>query len=163
MKHLQNPKSTYIRMYTHLPITVTMLKCFSDLPTVTNISNTSRICPTYFDISWDAPSITCGDASYNVLVSQSQIEGEAVEVSNVTVLNNSYSVTGLNNALRNVTITVTAIDRVGQRNGSMFSVQLPESLGKCCTYKCNIRYLFISFYSYDSTLKSLDCLSSIKF
>ena len=133
-------------MYTHLPITVTMLKCFSDLPTVTNIRSVSRICPTYFDISWDAPSITCGDVSYNVLVSQSQIEGKAVEVSNVTGLNNSFlSVTGLNNNLPNVTITVTAIDRGGQRNGSMFSVQLPRSLGKSCTYKCNIRYLFYKF------------------
>ena len=89
-----------------------------------------------------------------MLVSQSQIErGEPVEVLNVTGLNNSFlNVTGLNNSLRNVTITVTAIDRGGQRNGSMFSVQLPRLLGKCCTYKCNIRYLFISFYSYDSLL-----------
>ena len=130
-----------MRMYTHLPITVTMyklIKCFSDLPSVTNITIVSRICPTHFNISWDAPnSITCGDVYYEVLVSQSQIEGDAV----VTTVDSFLSVTGLSNSLPDVTITVTAINRAGRGDGEMFPVELPESLGKCYTYKCNIRYL----------------------
>ena len=131
-------------MYTHLPITVTMhklIKCFSDLPTVTNIRNVSRICPTYFDISWDALSITCGDVSYNVSVSPPPIEGDAV----VSTVDSFLNVTGLNNSLPDVLITVTAINRAGRGDGRMFPVQLPKSLGKSCTYKCNIRYLFYKF------------------
>ena len=100
---------------------------FADLPTVTNIRNTSRICVTYFNISWDAPSITCGDVYYEVLISQPPIEGDAV----VTTVGSFLSVTGLNNSLPDVTITVTAINRVGRGDGRMFPVQLPRSLGKC--------------------------------
>ena len=119
--------SSYNSFYTYMSNT------FTDLSTVTNIRNTSTICVTYFDISWDAPSITCGDVYYEVLISQSQIEGEAVEVLNVTGLNNSFlSVIGLDNNLPDVTITVTAIDRVGRRNGSMYSVQFQRSLGMYC-------------------------------
>ena len=101
-----------MRMYTHLPITVTMhklIKCFSDLSTVANIRNTSRICVTYFNISWDAPSITCGDVYYEVSISPPPIEGDAV----VTTVDSFLSVTGLSNSLPDVTITVTAINRAG--------------------------------------------------
>ena len=106
-----------------------MSNTFTDLPTVTNIRNTSRICVTYFNISWDAPSITCGDVYYEVSISPPPIEGDAV----VTTVDRFLSVTGLNNSLPDVTITVTAIDRVGQRNGITLLVQLPRSLRKCCT------------------------------
>ena len=105
-----------------------MSNTFTDLPTVTNIRNTSRICVTNFNISWDAPSITCGDVNYEVSISPPPIEGDAV----TTTADSFLSVTGLNNSLPDVAITVTAIDRVGQRDGRMFLVQLPKSLGKCC-------------------------------
>ena len=100
----------------------------TDLPTVTNIRNTSRVCVTSLNISWDASSIICGDVYYEVSISPPPIEGDAV----VTTVDSFLSVTGLNNSLPNVTITVTAIDRVGQRDGGMFLVQLPKSLGECC-------------------------------
>ena len=103
----------------------------TDLPTVSNIRNTSRICVTYFNISWDAPSITCGDVYYDVLISQPPIEGGTVAIT----VGSFLSVTGLNNSLPDVTIIVTAIDRVGQRHGKMFPVQLPRSLGKSCMYR----------------------------
>ena len=64
-------------------------------------------------------------------ISPPPIEGDAVEVLNVT--DRFLSVTGLNNSLPDVIITVTAIDRVGQRNGSIFLIQPPRLLGKCCT------------------------------
>ena len=40
-----------------------------------------------------------------------------------------YSVTGLNNNLSNVTITVTVGDRGGQGNDSTFYVKLPKPRG----------------------------------
>ena len=107
-----------------------MSNTFTDLPTVSNIRSTSRICVTYFNITWDAPSITCGDVYYEVSISPPPIEGDAV----VTTVDRFLSVTGLNNSLPDVTITVTAIDRVGRGDGGIFTVQLPRSLGKCCTY-----------------------------
>ena len=106
-----------------------MSNIFTDLPTVTNIRSVSTICVTYFDISWDAPSITCGDVYYEVLIYPPPIEGDAV----VTTVDSFLSVTGLNNSLPDVTITVTVINRAGRGDGTMFPVQLPESLGKCCT------------------------------
>ena len=106
-----------------------MSNAFTDLPTVTNIRNTSRICVTYFNISWDAPdSITCGDVYYEVLISPPPIEGDAV----VTTVDSFLSITGLNNSLPDVTITVTAVNRAGRGDDRMFPVQLPRSLGKCC-------------------------------
>ena len=104
-----------------------MSNTFTDLPTVSNI-RISKICLTYFNISWDAPSITCGDVSYEVLISQPLIEGGTVAIT----VDSFLSVTGLNNSLPDVTITVTAINRAGQGDGRMYSVQLPKSLGKCC-------------------------------
>ena len=105
-----------------------MSNTFTDLPTVTNIRNTSRICVTSLNILWDAPSITCGDIYYEVSISPPPIEGDSV----VTTVDSFLSITGLNNSLPDVTITVTAIDRVGQRDGRLLPVQLPKSLGKCC-------------------------------
>ena len=105
---------------------------FTDLPTVANIRNVSRICVTSLNISWDTPnSITCGDMSYEVLVSPPPIEGDAV----TTTVDTSLSVIGLNNSLPDVTITVTASNRAGQGDGMMFFVELPRSVGKCCTYE----------------------------
>ena len=118
----------YVIMYMHMKYHTYISNTFTDLPTVTNIRNTSRICVTYFNISWDAPSITCGDVYYEVSISQPPIEGDAV----VTTVDSFLSVTGLNNSLPDVTITVTAINRAGQGDGRMFPVQLPKSLGKCC-------------------------------
>ena len=103
---------------------------FIGIPTVTNIRSVSRVCVTYFDISWDAfNSITCGDVYYEVSISPPPIKGDAV----VTTVDSFLSVTRLNNSLPNVTITVTAINRAGRGDGKMFLVQLPRSLGKYCT------------------------------
>ena len=92
----------------------------------------SRICVTSFNISWDASnSITCGDVSYEVSISPPPIEGNAT----ATTVDRFYSVTGLNNSLPNVTITVTASNRAGQGDNMTFPVQLPKPLGKCYMYK----------------------------
>ena len=122
---------TYIHIayYTFVSAYVTY-SIFIDLPTANNIRSISTICVTYFDISWDAPSITCGDVYYEVSISPPPIEGDAV----VTTVDRFLSVTGLNNSLPDVTITVTAINRAGRGDGRMLPVQLPRSLGKCCIY-----------------------------
>ena len=101
-----------------------MCNKFTDLPTVINIRHISTICVTSFNISWDAPSITCGDVSYEVLVSQDLSERDP----KLTV-DRFYHVTELNNSLP-VEITVTATDRVEQRNGSITVLQLRVSEGK---------------------------------
>ena len=104
---------------------------FTDLSTATNIRNVSRICVTSFNISWDASnSITCGDVSYEVSISPPPIEGNAV----TTTVDRFYSVTGLNNSLPNVTVTVTARNRAGQGEAVIHHVQLPKPLGKCCMH-----------------------------
>ena len=108
-----------------------MSTAFIDLPTVTNIRNTSRICVTSLNITWDAPSITCGDLYYEVSISLPPIEGDTV----VTTVDRFLSVTGLNINLTDVTITVTAVDRVGRGEGGIFLAQLPRPLGKYCTYR----------------------------
>ena len=65
----------------------------------------SEISVTSFNISWDASNnITCGDVSYEVSISPLPIEEDAV----TTTDNMFYNVTGLNNSLPNVTVTVTA-------------------------------------------------------
>ena len=111
-----------------LQIHIYISNTFTDLPTVNNIRNTSRICVTSFNISWDPPnSITCGDVAYEVSISPSPIVGDAV----TTTVNTFLNITRLNNSLPDVTITVTASNRAGQGDGRMFSVQLPGSLGKC--------------------------------
>ena len=113
---------------------------FTDIPAVSNIRNTSRICITYFNISWDAPSITCGDVYYDVLISQPPIEGGTVAIT----VDSFLSVTELNNSLCNVTIIVTAVTRAGQGGGRTFLVQLPKSLGKwcICKYQCACMILY---------------------
>ena len=117
----------YISIYSSYYVYVS--NAFTDLPAVTNIRNTSRICVTSLNISWDAPnSIACGDVYYEVSISPPPIEGDAV----VATVDNFLSVTGLNNSLPDVTITVTAINRAGRGDGSMYSVLLPKSLGKYC-------------------------------
>ena len=104
---------------------------FTDLPTATNIRNVSRICVTSFNISWDASnSITCGDVSYEVSISPPPIEGNAV----TTTVDRFYSVTGLNNSLPNVTVTVTARNRAGQGEVMTHHVQLPKPLSECYVY-----------------------------
>ena len=100
---------------------------FTDFPTVA-IRNDSRICLTSFNVSWN--SITCEDISYEVSISPPPIEGNAV----TTTVNRFFSVTGLNNTLRNVTVTVTARIRATSLLAprvvnSTFSVELPKPLG----------------------------------
>ena len=98
----------------------------ADLPTVTNIRNVSEICVTSFNISWDiSTSMTCGDITYEVSISPPPVEGNAI----ATTDNMFYSVTGLNNNLPNVTITVTVGDRGGQGNDNTFFVKLPKPRG----------------------------------
>ena len=109
----------------------------ADLPTVTNIRNVSEICVTSFNISWNiSNSMTCGDVSYEVSISPPPVKGNAI----ATTDNMFYSVTGLNNSLPNVTITVTISNREGQENNKTFFVKLPKSIGMyisvcaVCTY-----------------------------
>ena len=93
---------------------------------VTDITNSSRICLTSFNISWNISntSIICGDVSSNVSIFQPSIEG------NVTTTNDTFfNVTGLNNTLRNVIVNVTAKNSAGQGNISTFSRELPKSQG----------------------------------
>ena len=113
----------------------------------------SEICVTSFNISWDiSNSITCGDVSYHsyeVSVSPPPIEGDAV----TTTDNMFYNVTGLNNSLPNVTITVTARNRAGQGNNRTVFVKLPKPLGmdgqnNYHFYVHNCSYLLINAYIY---------------
>ena len=70
-----------------------------------NFRPVSEICVTSFSISWEISNdIRCGDISYEVSISPPPIEGDAV----TTTENTFYNVTGLNNSLPNVTITVNA-------------------------------------------------------
>ena len=110
----------------------------TDLPTATNIRNLST-CLTSLNISWDASnSITCGGVSYEVSISPPSIEGNAV----TTTVDRFYSVTGLNNSLPNVTVTVTARNRAGQGGVMMYHVQLPKPLGKCYMHNCTSKIFF---------------------
>ena len=103
---------------------------FTDIPSPIDLRNISRICVTYFNISWNASNrITCGDLSYNMSVFQSSI-GQSME--QFTRVGDTFysSVTGLNNSDPDVMVTVTASNKAGQASMSI-SVRLPESLGKC--------------------------------
>ena len=107
-----------------------MSNIFIDLPTVANIRNVST-CVTSLNISWDPPNgTTCGNVSYDVSISQPPNAVIAMYTANTFL-----SITGLNNSLPDVIITVTASNRAGQGDDMMFSVQLPRSVGKCCTYE----------------------------
>ena len=70
--------------------------------------------------------ITCGDVSYDFSISPPPIEGDGV----TTIDNMFYNVTGLNNSLPNVTITVTAKNRAGRGNNRTVFIELPKPLGK---------------------------------
>ena len=61
-----------------------------------------------------------------MLISPPPIEGDAI----ITTIDTFLSITGLNNSLPDVVITVTASNRAGQGEGRMLSVQLPRSMGK---------------------------------
>ena len=97
----------------------------ADLPTVTNIRTVSEICVTSFNISWDLSYSTCEDVTYELSISPPPVEGNAI----ATTDNMFYSVTGLNNSLPNVTITVTVSNREGQANNRAFFVKLPKPKG----------------------------------
>ena len=115
-----------------------------DLPSPVDLRTVSRICVTFFNISWSASNrITCGAVSYEVFGSQPQIEGR---MENITRVDDTFyfSVTGLNNSDPDVTIIVTASNRAGQGNTSV-PVRLPESLGKC--YVCNVTIVPITLIS----------------
>ena len=107
-----------------------MSNTFTDLPAPVDLRTVSRICVTYFNISWNASNrITCGDVSYEVSVFQSSIEQSMEEITRVGDTFYS-SITGLNNSDPDVMVTVTASNRAGQGNMSI-PVRLPPSLGKC--------------------------------
>ena len=102
---------------------------FTDLPLPVDLRTVSRICVTYFNISWNASNrITCGDVSYEMSVFQSSIEQSMEEITRVGDVF-YFSVTGLNNSDPDVMVTVTASNRAGQGNMSI-TVRLPPSLGK---------------------------------
>ena len=106
---------------------------FTDLPSPIDLRTVSRICVTFFNISWNASNRTkCGDVSYEVFGSQPQIKGR---MENITRVDDTFyfSVTGLNNSDPNVTITVTASNRAGQGNMSI-NISLLESMSKCYVY-----------------------------
>ena len=65
-------------------------------------------------------------------ISPPPIEGNAV----TTTVDRFYSVTGLNNSLPDVTVTVTARNRAGQGNVTLNHVQLPEPQDKCYMHNC---------------------------
>ena len=69
-----------------------------DLPSPVDLRTVSRICATFFNISWNASNrITCGVVSYEVFGSQPQIKGR---MRNITRVDDTFyfSVTGLNNS-----------------------------------------------------------------
>ena len=109
---------------------------FTDVPTATNIRTVSEICVTSFNVSWDISNSTCGDVSYEVSISPPPVEGNAI----ATTDNMFYSVTGLNNSLPNVTITVTASSRGGQGDNRTFFIELPNPRG---TYVCVRTYTYV--------------------
>ena len=117
-------------------------KFFIDLPTVISIRNVSEICVASFNISWNiSTSMTCGVVSYEVSISPPPVEGNAI----ATTDNMFYSVTGLNNSLPNVTITVTVSNREGQENNRTFFVELPNPRG---TYLCKCMLVHIHTHTH---------------
>ena len=65
-------------------------------------------------------------------ISPPPIEGNAV----TTTVDRFYSVTGLNNSLPNVNVTVTARNRAGQGNSTVYHQMIPMSGGKCSLHNC---------------------------
>ena len=89
--------------------------------------NESRICVTYFNISWDVfTNIECGNVSYEVSISPPPIDGDAV----MNTTDRFFSVIGLNNSVLDIAINVTASNRAGKGNATAFYTQLPTPLGK---------------------------------
>ena len=82
------------------------------------------------NITWDTPSITCGVVSYEMLVSQSSSEVNDKFFSGSELDDRSVEVTGLDNSLHDVTVTVTAIDIVGRRSDNTRVLQLRMSESK---------------------------------
>ena len=126
-------------------MTTVYIFTFTDIPSPVGLRNVSRICVTFFNISWNASNRTkCGDVSYNVSVFQSSIKQSMEQITRVDDTF-YFSVTGLNNSDPNVAITVTASNRAGQGNMSI-SIRLPESMSKCYVYvwwtqnKVNVTY-----------------------
>ena len=117
-------------MYTYVNLRSFYIRTITDLPSPNGLRNVSRICVTFFNISWNASNrITCGDVSYNMAVFQSSIEQSMEEITRVGDTFCS-TITGLNNSDPDVMVTVTASNRAGQGNMSI-PVRLPPSLGKC--------------------------------
>ena len=100
---------------------------FTDLPSPTGLRIVSRICITFFNISWNA-SNRYGDVSYEVSISPPPIEQSIEEITRIDDIF-YFSVTGLNNSDPDVMVTVTASNRAGQGNMAIL-VHLPPSLGK---------------------------------
>ena len=113
-------------MFLHSVYTCIHMYIITDIPAV-NFRPVSEICVTSFNTSWDVSnSITCGDVSYEVSISPPPIEGNTVAITD----NMFYNVTGLNNSLPNVIITVIAIsNRGGRGNNRTIFVELPKPLG----------------------------------
>ena len=112
----------YIILHTYL------IYVFTDVPSPVGLRNVSSPCVTSFDISWNASNrTTCGNIFYEVSISPPPIE-ESME--RITSVNDTFyfSVTGLNNTILDVMVTVTASNKAGQGNNST-SVTLPKSLG----------------------------------
>ena len=131
---------------------------FTDLPSPVDLRIVSRICVTYFNISWNASNrITCGDVSYKVLVFQSSIEQIMEEITRVGDVF-YFSVTGLNNSDPDVMVTVTASNRAGQGNMSI-PVRLPPSLGKYYIAKLIMMYWYVCTYirTYVNEYLSMSC------
>ena len=110
-----------------------LIYVFTDIPSPINLRTVSKIRVTSFNISWNASNrITCGDVYYEVSISPPPIE-QSME--SITSVNDTFyfSVTGLNNNIPDVMVTVTASNKAGQGNMSI-SVTLPKLLGKCYVY-----------------------------
>ena len=119
---------------------------FTDLPSPVDLRTVSRICVTYFNISWNASNrITCGDVSYEVSVFQSSIEQSMEEITRVGDVF-YFTINGLNNSDPDVMVTVTASNRAGQGNMSI-PVHLPPSLGKCyVTISTYVLVMYVLLY-----------------
>ena len=98
-------------------------KFFLSLSAVANIRSVST-CVTSLSITWDAPSTTCGVVSYEMLASQSPNEESDNFFSGTELDDRSVEVAELDNSLRDVTVTVTAIDMVGRRSHNTHVLQL---------------------------------------
>ena len=102
---------------------------FLGLSAVTNIRSVSE-CVTSLNITWDTPSVTCGVVSYEMLISQSPNKKNDKFFSGTELDDRSVEVTGLDNSLLDVAVTVTAIDMVGRRRHNTHVLRLIMAEGK---------------------------------